>query len=216
MYAWIGLGLIPTLPMSLDWLIVADSRERLGISVLTTAVSAVLTGGQLRIALALIRNGPTGFQAYFHYARFAPGFFVLTLPVLLPSAVALVLLDPKLLNKPLFTGFIPATVAALFFTFRLSIASYALADSPESLWRAVRHSWRRTGARVGKFLGLFLVSGIPNAVAGALAVIPGAVALGLASPQVRILFNIATLPLITLCWTYAYDAALYAEETQDD
>ena len=50
---------------------------------------------------------------------------------------------------------------------------------------------------------LFLVTGLPNMVSYGLATL---------APLASTLFTIATLPLITLCWTHAYDAGLDTED----
>jgi len=204
-FAWIGLGIIPNLPTALDELGAVDSTALLGVHVLSLAISALLTGGQLRIALALIRNEPASFVVFPSYARLAPGFFLLSLPALLPVIVGLAIQDPTTVAPILTFGFLPVSLAAVYVTYKLSLATYAWADSPGRLGRAASYSWRRTGASVGRFVTLFLVTGIPNLVS---------LGLAMRAPLVSTLFSIATLPLTTLCWVYAYDAGLGVDDME--
>jgi len=205
-FAWIGLGIIPNLSTLLDLLLPADTAQISDAHLLSLAISAVLTGGQLKIALALIRNEPPSFRVFASYARLAPGFFMLTLPALVPSMIAFAITDPLNVPPLLMFGFLPASLFAVYFTYKLGLAAYAFADSAASLKRAVGHSWKRTGASAGKFVTLFLVTGLPNLVSYGLAYLV---------PVAGTLFNIATLPLITLCWTHAYDAGLDTEAEGD-
>jgi len=202
-FAWIGLGIIPSIPLLLDELGALESTATLGIRVLSLAITAVLSGGQLRIALALVRNEPANFMAFASYARLAPGFFLLSLPGLLPAVLGLALSNPANVQTILSFGFIPLSFAAVYLTYKLSLATYAWADSPGRVGRAASYSWRRTGANVGKFLMLFLVTGLPSMVSYGLTTL---------APLASTLFTIATLPFVTLCWTHAYDAGLDTED----
>lgn len=209
--------MIPNLSVLLDSFVAANAMAHVGFSVLVMAISALLTGGQLRIALSLVRDEPTGFQAYVHYARLAPSFFVLMLPSLIPALVGFAMADSTTFGQLLLVGSLPATLAAIYLNYRLGLASYALADSPASLSRAVGHSWARTGSNVGKFVSLFVVVAIPNVVVNVLGALASGFSLevmgavSLATPLARFLFDVATLPLITLAWAHAYDAGLDTE-----
>jgi len=205
-FAWLGLGVIPNIPMFLNEQVAFDSTATLGMQVLSLALSAVLTGGQLRIALALIRDEPTSFMVFPSYARLAPGFFLLSLPALLPALLGFAIQDPTSGVPLLGVGILPISLSVVYVAFRLSLATYAWADSPGRLGRAVSYSWWRTKANVGKFVLLFLVTGLPNLVSIGLATL---------APVAGTLFSIATLPLVTLSWIHAYDAGLSSDDPNE-
>jgi len=167
-------------------------------------VSAVLAGGNFKIAIELARKKPPTLLTYFRCARLAPGFFALSLPLL-----AIVVLahgvgepeNPNTIDLLLMGMFILATLVALFLTYRLSLAWYALADSDLKLRHAVKHSWKRIGSHTRQFFALFVATSVPLAVSWALA---------MAAPAASTLFDIATAPLITLCWAHAYLSGVQA------
>ena len=58
--------------------------------------------------------------------------------------LGLAILNPANVQPILSFGFIPMSFAAVYFTYELSLATYAWADSPGRVGRAASYSWRRT------------------------------------------------------------------------
>lgn len=204
---WVGLGVLPNLASPLELIAPNDAMAGLSILLAMFVVGAVLAGGCFKLALELARKEPATLRVYLSYARFAPRFFVLMLPLLVPLALAYIIGEREAmtsLDELLVLLFIPLVIGGLYLTYRFSLAWYALADAESSAWLAVAHSWRRVGASP-QFFALFVVTSIPLA---------GSFALATTIPMAGALFDVATSPLLTLCWAHAYDAGAEANAPQ--